>query len=67
MTDNEITNFLQSLKLTHYINDEDCWYSCPMSGECCDDNKKGCYCGADDHNKRIDEFIDKLQNSGELL
>ena len=30
---------LGSLRQTHYVC-EDCWYSCPKSGECCDDERK---------------------------
>jgi len=60
MNTKQIIEFLESLKQQHYINDEDCWYSCPKSGECCDHYISGCNCGADDHNKKIDEFINKL-------
>lgn len=31
----------------HHVNDEDCWYSCPMSGQCCNDKEVGCNCGAE--------------------
>lgn len=37
---------------------EDCWYSCPASGECCRDNNDGiCDCGSDDHNKFIADTL----------
>lgn len=57
----ELSEALTSLKIFHYVNDEDCWYSCPESGECCDSSKSGCNCGANDHNKRIDDLILKLK------
>ena len=34
----------------HYVC-EDCWYSCPASGECCDDRQDDtCNCGANTEN-----------------
>ena len=35
---------------------DDCWYSCPMSGECCDESqpKDRCTCYASIVNKRLD-------------
>ena len=37
---------------------EDCWYSCPASGECCNDEAgERCDCGADAHNAAIDAAI----------
>lgn len=39
---------------------EDCWYSCPKSGEgCCDDGepKDVCNCGADAHNALVDDLL----------
>jgi hypothetical protein len=48
---------LQSLRRSHYICD-DCWYSCPKSGECCNDAADGkCNCGADEHNAKIDAAL----------
>jgi hypothetical protein len=29
----------------HFVLEEDCWYSCPERGECCNDDAKGCNCG----------------------
>ena len=45
---------LEKLRRPHAIVD-DCWYSCPKSGECCDDSqdKDKCTCGADDVNAII--------------
>jgi hypothetical protein len=34
---------------------EDCWYSCPASGECCKPDHGGkCDCGADEWNAKVD-------------
>jgi len=37
----------------------DCWFSCPKSGNCCDDSKSKdrCNCGVDAHNARIDAAL----------
>lgn len=54
---------LEALKIPHYYNDEDCWYSCPKSTEgCCDDKQKDCNCGADKHNEKVDVLINKLKD-----
>ena len=52
-----VITFLESMKRSHHINDEDCWYSCPASGECCNDENEGCNCGADRVNEQIDKKI----------
>ncbi len=49
---------LRAAKRQHLIVD-DCWYSCPKSGNCCDDSAEGCRCGADKHNAAIDAAIEK--------
>ena len=36
---------------------EDCWYSCPKSGECCNDRPLVCDCGADEANAVIDAAL----------
>ena len=38
--------------VAHRVIEEDCWYSCPKSGECCDvtRNVDECNCGADAEN-----------------
>lgn len=50
---------LEAAKRTHHVCVEDCWYSCPKSGECCNDTEPEgiCNCGADDHNAKIDEAL----------
>ena len=49
---------LIAAKISHYVC-EDCFYSCPKSGQCCDDDAdpEKCYCGADAHNAKIDEAL----------
>jgi predicted nucleic acid-binding Zn-ribbon protein len=53
---------LKELYRKHY-ECNDCWYSCPKSGECCNDElpKDECNCGADEHNKKIDELLSLLE------
>jgi hypothetical protein len=53
----KILELLQQLKLSHYVNEEDCWYSCPESDKCCNDHDKGCTCGATEHNKIVNQII----------
>jgi hypothetical protein len=53
----ELEKALQLSKLSHYVCD-DCWYSCPVSGECCDERQGAeCNCGAEAHNARIDSAL----------
>lgn len=53
----QLETALRSVKRSHHIC-EDCWYSCPASGECCNDNEGNeCNCGADRHNAAIDTAI----------
>ena len=48
---------LEQLRLSHRTC-EDPWYSCPKSGDCCNDNAADeCDCGADEHNKILDEIL----------
>lgn len=59
-----IINKLQKLRLSHYCCDDE-WYSCPKSpGGCADDQSEDeCNCGADRHNKILDEIIENLNDS----
>lgn len=55
----EIIALIESLKLSHY-ECEDRWYSCPKSEEGTFNefyNEDECNCGADEHNKTVDEVI----------
>lgn len=48
-------------KVSHY-ECEDCWYSCPKSGECCNENAgTDCTCGADDENALREEAAAALE------
>lgn len=49
---------LRAARLPHLVV-EDCWYSCPKSGQNCDDraDPDECRCGADEHNARIDAAL----------
>jgi hypothetical protein len=60
----EIISTLNGLKQTHLILD-DCWYSCPKSGECCKDDydENECDCGADNTNKKIDRIIELFKDT----
>ena len=62
MTDAELDAALEALRRTHHVNDEDCWYSCPQSGECCRDDAPmmSCDCGADAHNAILDTVIEAV-------
>lgn len=67
MTDTTTTlvALIESLRRPHYINDEDCWYSCPKaksdwsegSASCNDEPKDKCTCGADTHNAKVDALL----------
>ena len=61
----DIVAELEKLRRTHLVVDEDCWYSCPKSGGCCNDvSGDDCNCGADDHNKILDGVIKWLRPIG---
>lgn len=58
---------LLSLRRSHSLVDEDCWYSCPKAtysdgdiGYCGPDKGNPCNCGADEHNARIDAYLAAL-------
>ena len=55
----DIVHELEKLRISHYQNYEDCWYSCPKSPDgCCNDNAGDeCTCGADKHNAKLDEIL----------
>lgn len=61
---------LEAARRPHYVNDGDCWYSCPLAMEdrwhsgmhsrCCDDDaiaRGTCTCGADEHNAKIEAAL----------
>lgn len=47
----------------HYHCDEDCFYSCPMHPECCNDQPKVCTCGADKHNAKLESLMLELDTA----
>lgn len=50
---------LKSLWRTEHDECQDCWYSCPKSGNCCNDNAgDNCTCGADATNVIIDTALE---------
>jgi hypothetical protein len=60
--DNLIELIESLMRVGHWHVEEDCWYSCSADPECCDDErvkKNGgkCDCGADEHNRRVDEAL----------
>jgi hypothetical protein len=51
---------LLSLREDTHAECDDCWYSCPKSGACCDQDRKDtdvCTCGVDRRNKIIDSVL----------
>ena len=54
----DVRAFLLESKRKHYVC-EDCWYSCPKSGECCNEFRKQdeCDCGADEWNAKVDAAL----------
>lgn len=51
---------LKKLKMNHLVIEGDCYFSCPMSGDCCNEDESGCNCGADEHNARLQKIINHL-------
>lgn len=55
---------LKAAKISHLVLEGDPWYSCPVSGECANDAAgKECNCGADAHNKAIEEALQSPKES----
>lgn len=53
---------LESLKLEHYVCEDDPWYTCPKSGQPHREIYEGeCHCRADEHNEKLDEIIKELK------
>jgi len=47
-----------------HVNVEDCYYSCPASGECCDEryrDSKECNCWADKQRENVDAVWTELE------
>jgi len=66
MKDNkeEIITALKALYREHHYGD-DCWYTCPAHPEgCCDSTQgKSCNCGAEEHNRKLDDIILRVKNN----
>ena len=61
-----LIELIESLRVQHYHVEDDCWYSCAADPECCDRDRKRqtggrCDCGADEHNRRVDEALAELR------
>ena len=51
---------IESFRRTeHYNVDGDCWYSCPAHPDYCGPDK-GCLCGFDEHNAKVDKAAAEL-------
>ena len=56
---------LEKVKREHLVVDEDCWFSCPASGQCCrDDAGMKCNCGADETNTMIEAALAAQEPAG---
>ena len=54
---------MAELAMRTHSNSDDPYYSCPLSENgCCNDDlpKDECHCGADEHNKKVDELLISL-------
>ena len=61
----QLKTLIESLRRAHLVV-EDCWYSCPKSGDCCNHELEDCTCGADSHNKTLDKIIAILESKESL-
>jgi len=58
----ELRPLVKLLHRKHYICD-DGWYSCPASGDCCNEDRLGddgfgkCNCGVDEYNAQVDKAL----------
>ena len=66
-----LLEILESLKRTsHFINDDDGFYSCPLSENGWYDEittKRVCNCGLDKHNAKIEEAIEIVKRLETVL
>ena len=68
---NELIELVNKLRRQHYVCLEDCWFSCPLAtyddGESayCGESA-GCNCGADEHNRIVDEVIKRLKGDDSI-
>lgn len=60
-----ILRLIELAKRTHYYC-EDAWYSCPLAEDGCSDDsypKNKCNCGADEHNRKVEELFRNLAST----
>lgn len=51
----------------HHVEEEDCWFSCPKSGECCNENQPDtCTCGKDELDKTLRAALTALSQPSPL-
>lgn len=63
--DDPIVLGLEQLRREH-LSVPDCWYSCPKSGDCCNEAEGDeCNCGADAHNALIDALLALVAERGQ--
>ena len=63
-----VREVLEPLRRKHFVNEEDCWYTCSVAtdehdgGHTCRDYAKGtpCDCGADQDNARLDAAMERI-------
>lgn len=57
----ELRALLLESKREHYVCDGDCWFSCPKSGQNCNDDRDSdeCTCGADEWNAKVDALLNR--------
>jgi hypothetical protein len=60
-----LAGVLEKVKRRHLVVEDDPYFSCPASGECCDPNcGTRCECGADEANAQIDEALAAFRKAG---
>ncbi len=58
---------LEAVRPSHLVVEEDCWFSCPESGQSCNDdtpNGSGCTCSAERVNAIIDSALAAARGGG---
>lgn len=61
MTDRELLQQLETLRLKHYRNLDDDYYSCMACWNLGWGEHIYCDCGADEHNLRLDAILEQLE------
>jgi hypothetical protein len=63
MTKTELLADLERLRRDHHVNEEDQWYSCPLSGWCADATTHHCNCGAEQHNIVLNAIMARVKEA----